>query len=191
MPPPGGWGRVVSIKGQTFRATGASADAVVKQIIERYRQNGLPINRQKIWDECNAHWCAKAPERCGGAAALAASESVYIPADNTKTTPSEYGAKLWGMLDTFGMEGVFSAARWSVAIAHISDILNPSACPQTGCSECHNEWLDILRETPPSTVTNSKEAARWVFQAHNRVNRKAGKPQARWEKMALRNHWQT
>lgn len=190
MPPPGGWGRTISIKGQNFQANGPTADAVVRQIIQRYQQNGIPIDRQKIWDECNAHWCAKAPGRCGGQAAIEASKSIYIPKDNTKTTPSEYGSKLWGMLDTFGMAGAFNEGRWRSALEHIRAMLDPGTNPETGCSECHNEWHNILKETPFTDVTNSAEAARWVFQAHNRVNRKAGKPQAKWERMAIRNHWE-
>lgn len=189
-PPPGGWGITYTIRGQNFGVMGTNPDMVVKKIIEIQKRNNDFHGHQRVWDYCNRIWCARAPQRCG-AVHRELEKSVYVPADNTVTTPAQYGPKLWGMLDTFGMKGAFSVPGWLAAMNHISQIFNPTHSPDIGCSTCHNEWINILRDHPPMNVTNSKEAAKWVFEVHNRVNRNAGKPQFKWETAVIRNHWET
>jgi len=190
FPPRGGWQVTWAEKGQNFPVSALNPDSIVNQIAIIQKRNGTFKGRQPIWDWCNNIWCRRDPARCGAAHAVM-QESVRIPADNTSATPAEYGSKLWGMLDTFGMKGAFHEKTWASAIAHISRILNPGTNPETGCSNCHNEWVAILKESPPTQVTNSKDAARWIFETHNRVNRKAGKPQYRWEKAVIKNKWET
>ena len=189
-PPPGGWGMTISVKGQTFLVAGHNPDDVVNKIAARQRQNGVFKGMQPIWDMANTHWCKKAPERCGGVEAMEAAQSNYIPPDNTLTTPAEYGARLWAMLDTFGMKGAFDAKRWESAIKHLEAILNPSVNEATGCSTCWNEWIEINRVNPWTNVTSSAEAARWVFETHNHVNRKCGKPQFAWARAVKKNAWE-
>jgi len=181
---------VISVRGQNFSVQDHSPSGIVQKILTIYRNNGITKTTHAVWDDCNKSWCAKAPERCGGAEDPEL-KSIYIPSNNTEARPAEYGPKLWAMLDTFGMKGAFDPASWTAAISHISRILNPSLNPDTGCSNCHNEWVDILRESPPSDVTSSKEAARWVFEIHNRVNAKINRPQYVWERAVIKNHWET
>lgn len=186
FPPNGGWGMQISVKGQNFQVGGLMPSEVVEKIAKLYRVNGLFKGIGPIWDMCNSVWCKRDPARCGTAGA---EQSRYIPKDNTVTSPQQYGPKLWAMLDSFGLKGAFTESAWAMAIAHITRVLDPSNEVDVGCSTCHNEWIDILRESPPSAVKSSRDAARWVFDAHNRVNARTGKRQYVWETAVLRNHW--
>lgn len=188
-PPPGGWGVTMSMGGQTLSVQAQTPDQVVNKIAIHQKRNAAFKGMQPIWDYCNSIWCKRSPDRCGEVGSVM-EKSTFIPANNTEATPAQYGAKLWGMLDTFGMKGAFHEDTWSHAITHIGRILNPDVSPDVGCSECHNEWIKIIKDSPPKDVKNSKDAALWIFEMHNRVNRRAGKPQYKWERAVIKNHWE-
>jgi len=61
--------------------------------------------------------------------------------------------------------------------------------PKTGCSRCFNSWKLIISNRPPSLVSSSKEAAVWVFKAHNDVNEKLEKPLMKWEDAVIKYDW--
>ena len=56
------------------------------------------------------------------------------------------------------------AIRWLLATAHMLP-----------CVECKNHFLDLLEQFPPD-VTDSCSFQTWMFEAHNMVNQRLGKP---------------
>jgi hypothetical protein len=191
MPPPGGWSLSYIFNGNSFGVTGQSAHSIVEGIAAILRNNGVKFDhakREEVWAFCNGIWCARDPKRCL-TKPLQPNEAAKVMGDHRKKTPSDYGSKLWGWLDTFGMKGQFYKESWMDAISRIAYILNPENEKDVGCSECFTEFQGLISEKAPEDVFDSNGAARWAFWAHNRVNAKIGKPQMEWRKAVIANGW--
>lgn len=52
------------------------------------------------------------------------------------------------------------------------------------CIACRTHWSQLLRENPPQ-LENRQTAVRWVFDAHNEVNARLGKPQYPWVQLIV------
>ena len=77
------------------------------------------------------------------------------------------------------------------AFADVVDMLDEKANPTLGCKECHIEAskeLSRLRQYPPET---KKEAREWLWEFHNSVNRRLGKPTISFTQAAKLNNWKT
>lgn len=48
------------------------------------------------------------------------------------------------------------------------------------CGECRQHWTAALRDTPPAIET-AETFRRWVWERHNEVNRRTGKPEFPWD----------
>lgn len=201
-PIPGGWSLPYEQGGQAFHITGHSPNAIVERIAVLQRANGAYQGDQEIWDYCNAVWLEKAPSRAMRTEPMQASASRGIgkshkhaaeraPIDNSTThwvqDPAHYGPILWFWLHFFGHK--FNKEEWMMTIQRMTSILDPDASPGTGCATCFAEWQAILSFLPPEVVNNEAEAARWSFDAHNRVNKKLKKPVRGWAQCAKLYGW--
>lgn len=201
-PIPGGWSLSYNHNGQEFRVTGHTPRAIVERIAGIQRANGNYQGDQDIWEYCNAVWESKAPERAmklaqpktaevKGIGKSFKHEAERAPIDNSTThwvqDPAHYGPIIWFWLHFFGHK--FNKEDWMMTINRITQILDPDASPGTGCATCFAEWQAILSFVPPDVVTDEASAARWSFDAHNRVNKKLKKPVRGWAQCAKLYGW--
>lgn len=174
----------------------------MEKIASIQRANSVYQGDQEIWDYCNAVWEAKAPDRVTPSVTQTASavkgigksfkhEAERAPINNSTAhwvqDPAHYGPILWFWLHFFGHS--FNKEEWLTTIARITRILDPVASPGTGCSTCFAEWQAIVSFIPPDAVTDEASAARWSFDAHNRVNKKLKKPVRGWAQCAKLYGW--
>ena len=197
QPPAGGWPFTYHAEnGQRFPLKGFSAQQVVDNLNSILKLNSWFVSDAHTWAIANGVWTAKDPERSiPGAPTIAQlprrEEFKAAPATGHRpywdTKPENYGAALWNYMATFG--SVFDKTGWTAMIAHISLMLDPIRSPSTGCAKCHGEWKAILRDTPPDAVNSEADAARWTFDAHQRVNAKIGKMPQTWRGAARIHSW--
>lgn len=67
------------------------------------------------------------------------------------------------------MQQSAAAARWIEDLAHMLP-----------CPTCAEHWTEYVSQNPPSAF-NRRTLSRYVFDAHNAVNRRIGKRQLSWE----------
>lgn len=190
-PPSGGWSVNVEINGFSRFFQGSHPVEILNKVKTFSEQVGYEPEPGEIEAILNAEWISRDPSR--GLPTMPPPKP-QVPRSRTPSTPRhfpprDWGRNVWSYLNTFGMVGAFDAAAWGETIRRISKLLNPTVSPLTGCADCFNEWMDILRDTPPEKVSNEILASKWVWSAHNRVNRKLGKKEFSWESAAAQNGW--
>lgn len=193
---PGGWSIEIYIEGFRHLAEGRRPGDVVSRVQRILTEHKIPHTPEQVWIEANRQWVSRAPDRDltkGQLSQITMSlpEFDFNSFMSTQTTPKEYGPKVWGMLDTFGMKHHWNQENWEAAVAHARNLLNPDKSPATGCAECHNSMELYVSASPPQTVRSPSVAAFWVFKLHDAVNRKLGKPIHTFVDMARKNHWVT
>lgn len=193
-PPAGGWSVTVELQGSSRLIGGFSPHEVRNRAESFARSVGSDISLDEIEIMLNDEWNRRDPSRAiptlkPNPQAPAPAERVRRDATVTYWSPKLWGPQAWGWLHSFGMPGAFDKTAWKVTCDRIERLLNPSLSVRTGCAECFNEWLDICQKDPPAEVTDPDAAARWTWEAHNRVNRKLGKAKLSWEEAANLHGW--
>lgn len=188
-PPLGGWSVDYAIGDQRWSFNG-QPDQIVADLFQIAEKNGAMEEIEEAWDYCNAQWCSADPKRCLSASGEARPKPrVYRGNNHSSVAPRQYGSRIWLWLNTFGMAVEFDKDYWLCTIDRVSRFLDPEISPKTGCVICSNEWDWICDLRPPNLVCNAQDAAKWVWKAHNQVNRKLGKPIVSWESAVVNNFW--
>ena len=202
---PGGWSVSVIIDGILRDVNAVSPEDAYSKLSRLYRKTGVQKSDEEIKDELNALWCSKAPDRCKGSAPTTATvrtvkqnvsgcktcgggirqvNVVGIAANsNSKVAasspfrkifgPGDWGPIIWKTLHLFGV--VFSRSAFMSYISYMKDLMNPDKSV-TGCAECFGHFIDYLHRNPVDSITTNGQCADWVFNFHNSVNTRIGKP---------------
>lgn len=191
-PPAGGWSVTVDFNGHKLFINEHDPMMVLAKARSFARQVGFEAQDGEIEALLNQVWNQRDPSR----ALPTAPPPRITPGKGSRKSeavtywgPSQYGAQIWMWLNTFGLPGGFNKGDWMTTIQRISNLLNPTTSPKTGCAECFNEWMGILEIARPELVSNEMMAAKWVFSAHNKVNEKLGKKLMSWESAASQFGW--
>lgn len=187
---PGGWGVMVIVQGQEFYAHGNSPQQVVNNILTLTRVNKAAISKEEAWLLANKRWALVVPDRDmtkGKVHDIDEKQTARLIAE--ATSPSEYGPSAWGMLNLFGMAHPWDQARWEAAVEFIRILLDPDLSPSTGCSHCAYGMARWLKSNPANKVTSPVQAAKWVYNMHDKVNEALGKPRPSFNAMANLHHW--
>jgi hypothetical protein len=183
----GGWGLSYELMGQSWSITSSNPYNTVAKIAQIQRVNGQFDGEGPIWDYCNAIWAARDPARALVGGKLPKKAEKIPSKGHWDHGPELFGPCVWGWLHSFGM--VFDEQGWKMAIERITRLLDPEQNPLNGCSMCHGEWLNIIATSNPEEVTDEVSAASWGHTAHNRVNRKLGKPVMPFSVAARKYGW--
>lgn len=190
-PPIGGWAVTVRVRGRR-RLVSGTPKTIAKEIYDLHVANDLPMTEQKVWDWLNVIWQNRDPTRA------VTPKKKYMPPEDivgksadahVYVGPDTYGPSLWGTLNIFGMKGEFSHEAWISAIDNITNFINPQTNPSMGCEECFSLWSKIRLASPPVKVDNIHDAARWVWAAHNSVNKSLKKPQPTFAQAVRMHNW--
>lgn len=190
-PPAGGWSLTVEVNGFQRFLQGRDPHQVLAQAQTFATQVSYEPEPGEIEALLNAIWAERDPNR-----ALPTAPPLKPQSQRSRKVsklsyfgPTEYGSKVWGWLACFGMPGAFDKDQWMAAIQRTSKLLNPTISSGTGCAQCFEEWMNILQQMKPEEVTNELLAAKFVFNAHNRVNEKLNKRLMRWDNACHVNGW--
>lgn len=197
-PPMGGWNVSVILNDHKIFAQGHTPFAVLSSAMQQAKSIGSDISESEMKEYLNQLWIERDPVRAiGGQPTPRRVETTETKRVTTTRKggkifigPSRWGTQAWLWLNTFGVPGCFDRIEWESMIRRLERMLSPARSPSTGCSECFKEWLQISKDSNPLSVIDNKQAAKWVFEAHNRVNKKLGKPALSWETVAAVNGWE-
>lgn len=188
-PPSGGWAVEVSIGGVPQRFDGQPR-SIANRIYQAYENAGRSVPIKKVWDYLNLTWMQRDPNRSLQFQPKAPHviTDPIAPNAHLDASPSTFGPRLWGYLAVFGMKGHFDKASWLMAISYVTRLLDPATNP-AGCQECHQTWMTWRLDNPADKVENEHQAALWVFELHNLVNKKLGKKVIPLEDAVRINQW--
>lgn len=197
----GGWGLDwTSPSGRKYPCYAVTASRVVDILLDIQKANKWYVSDEHTWAFCNDVWRRRDPGRAifdtnAPTMAMLPSAEELRPVVNAAATeqewwnakPQEWGHRGWDWLHLFGVSFEYDA--WMAAINRLGFLLDPARTPTHGCINCFKEWNAILRDSPPTVVSNEHEAAAWSFRAHNTVNTKRGVTPMRWETAAKLHRW--
>lgn len=186
-PPAGGWAVSVSINGIHSRFDGSPV-SIAQNIHKGYKNAGREIPMERVWDFLNMTWRARDPNRVISPPADQVKPEPPPPNAHLATSPATFGPSLWSAMSLFGMKDHFDKQAWVSVSQYVTRLLDPATNP-AGCAECYETWTAYRLENLPENVSNEHEAAYWVFELHNKVNKKLGKPVIPFEEAVRRNQW--
>lgn len=187
-PPSGGWAVEVSISGVIHRYDGTPR-LIAQRIASDYEKAGRLVSEAKVWDYLNMVWTNRDPHRAVKADGREPMpQPVQAPNLHLDNSPATFGPSLWAALSLFGIKGHFNKDSWAATISMVTRLLDPATNPN-GCQECHEKWTIYRLDNPPENVENEHQAAFWIFNIHNEVNRKLGKKVIPFEDAVRINRW--
>lgn len=183
--PPGGWnyvyvtpqGKKLRVKGNTLnhlvaqvgrvamlnKGVAPTKDEVEHHICSRNNGNGCTDNTKSTLPQTTKASKARV------APAITEADIVKAKQAKRKTTPADYGARLWGYLHHFGV--VFDRIAWLATVAHVDATLKS---PTVGCAKCANHFLRWRMLYPEANVDTEAKAAVWTWMAHNQATQSRG-----------------
>lgn len=186
-PPAGGWGVEVRVNGRTRQFDGPPK-RIAEDIHHAYKSVKKTVPMSKVWDYLNSVWAARDPSRVRRKRLPAQPSQAPEPNQHLEVSPSVFGSRLWGALSLFGISGQFQKESWMAVVDMVTRLLDPQTNPG-GCDECHETWTIYRLENDPNKVENEHQAAQWVYDIHNEVNKKLGKPVIPFDTAIQKNNW--
>lgn len=186
-PPAGGWAVELSVSGAKMRFNSPPA-TMVGEISRAYNAVGRQVPTSKIWDYLNMVWSQRDPNRVVRKQQKAVDEAKADPNAHLEVSPSTFGPRLWGMMSLFGIKGQFDKGAWESTIAYVTKVLDPALSPG-GCDECHETFTLYRLNHDPALVSDEHQAAWWVWNLHNEVNKKLGRAIMPFEQAVRIHQW--
>lgn len=84
--------------------------------------------------------------------------------------PKKWGPGLWKYLHAL--------PKYSESVDSLRGTLRNLDLP---CPECRSHYKEYITERPVNTIQTREAGQRWIFDLHNTVNRRLGKPQYAYE----------
>jgi len=192
--PVSGWKVSLPVKGQSVDIPGRNPDEVFKNAKIILERNGEDFTELDLWLNLNIIWLYGTPEkhhkvRLSDLMLLARPGAVAADPMVKKYTPMQWGAVGWNWMGLYLAKRDYSFREFLFQVRVVLDMLNPDTNPTLGCVECFREFsraVDLLSNNPQ---WSQMEARRWLFNAHNDVNRRKEKPVLTWEQAAAANYW--
>lgn len=160
-PPRGGW--AYTYKGVPHSAH--SEGELIESILALERNNGRQTPREEIEREIWTKYCANEPTRCGFLPHEVPAQPALAPREVTKELQ---GPPIWGFLNTM-------AVQWQPGIREMFAGICEGIISIMVCPICRTEWRAILDAKHPGKLETRYEVCRWLWDAHNTVNSRAGK----------------
>ena len=198
--PPGGWVFQLTVKGVPMTVRGTTARDTMAKARHIKVINGEDFNVRGFWVAANLQWMRALPSSkhlvpFSDLEAYASTINVEDPsAPVPPTEPDIFSPEVWGHIGWKWLSLTLARDKYDpvaliTAFADVVDMLDEKANPTLGCKECHIEAskeLSRLRQYPPET---KKEAREWLWEFHNSVNRRLGKPTISFTQAAKFNNW--
>ena len=185
MPPMGGWGVTLMVKGRKVYYNGAPKQ-MVQRIVADYKVLAtVDVPVMKVWNYLNSVWISRDPSRA--LKAKPTSEPTLVNDSHLTNSVDISGPYLWTMLSVFGKPGMFHKENFLGAIDYLMSLFSGDTALR--CEQCIESLTKWRISHPPGEVENSSAAAGWVFGLHNEVNVLLGKPPLDFSEAVVKHGW--
>tara|TARA_R110000851_G_scaffold39729_3_gene100700 strand:- start:4335 stop:5009 length:675 start_codon:yes stop_codon:yes gene_type:complete len=193
--PRGGW-RVSFVinKGETI-VTGKTPNEVFAKTKRLFNDNKLGLNDIDIWMSLNTQWMTRVSLN-DMLVYNKTLEHIALPSNIDEATAVYHHPKEWGHIEWNAMANYLNVAPASYNFEEFISrcetalkLLNPLHAPRIGCSDCFREFGGFVSKLRLHPIHNLDSAREWLFNTHNAVNAKIGKPVITYEQAKKLNRW--
>jgi len=162
--PVGGWHYFYNPSDGNTAFKLGSADEVIDELVKFRTNNRTFTSREDIEREVWRYYCSRHPDRC--AQPIPAEGVVpYLPLDQQ---PEFFGPIIWRFLNLAATRYEFTGRDFFMSL--VQHTVNVISCPN-----CREEYIQLITEHPPTTISSTRQACEWVNMIHNFVNEKLDK----------------
>lgn len=197
--PRGGWKVKLLLPGQihAMEFDGKTAQAVFSQVKAAVVNNSITMSDESIWLNLNMVWMDRVDQKFwlllrNDLASLVQQEDA--PAKQTPglilTPPTMWGSRGWQAMGILLASNSFQWSLFLSVVKEVLSLLNPVSNPITGCQECYVEFSREVGRLETSGALSREQAREWLFEFHNKVNTRIGKPTLTRAQAWGANFWQ-
>ena len=193
--PRGGWSVSFTINFNRVTIKANNARNVFTRSKKILHHNGIELSDKNIWLSLNAQWLTRVDDKDFLVSKkefnkiIGSEEEDYTHEDYHH--PSTWGSVEWNSLafylnvdpEYYSYETFIS--RCSVVLT----LLDPSKSSRVGCVDCYKEFSALLDDLKTNPLYKLEEARKWLFNAHNLVNKKIGKKVIDFKTAKRLNKW--
>lgn len=179
--PANGWRVTLPVNGVNTTIEGNTPFEVYNATVVTLQRNGITLNVVDIWFNLNLQWVARCERYAVASVADLMSYAVtgeQVPQSpglrNYK--PGDWGSIAWNWLNLFLAKDTFNYNEFLLQLRYVWDMLNPATNPGIGCADCYREFSILFQTINNKPLTTQEEARRWLWETHNKVNARLGKP---------------
>lgn len=193
--PAGGWWANIPLRGQTVRVNGRTPVETYNASLTLLKRNNIIIRPQDLWVTLNIGWLARTPEKYHGVnyqdllAAAGAVDSGREDRRRRSYKPSDWGRHAWMWLNLFLAREEFHYRDFLTQCLYVLDLLNPNTNSELGCNDCYREWGMLVEDLKKNPGMDRDGARKWLWEAHNAVNKRIGKRELTFEQAAKAAFW--
>lgn len=198
-PPRGGWWANIPVAGHVERVSGVSANDVFRKARALIDRNGAGLTDVNLWLNLNLQWLDPSrvlkphmhPVAHEALMLVASGNAPQEPAHVSKSvsSPKEWGAKGWGMLQMELAQKEFDNDFFILLATRLGRWVNPDINPQLGCADCYRHYVQALHTLRSKASHTQDEARHWLFDLMNAVNRQNGRRELTFAEAAAINFW--
>jgi len=191
MKPAKGYGINLLIKGHKHRVEGASGRLVVVEVMRLYKENGIEISKLNVWFNANIYWLKQISIKHSYTTVDELMAIVGTPnlSDVKKKiklpdpSPLDWGASAWLFLGAYiAQKDGFDFDYFETILDIFQEMLEDDFI---GCEDCAIHFLHLKK-----SAKTQLEAAEFMFNTMNAINKLNDKPTLTWEQAVKRHRWE-
>lgn len=193
--PKGGWKVDFTINKVITTISGKNPSEVFVKSKKLFKDNKFDLTDLDIWMSLNTQWMDRVRE--GDMLVHRRTlEHVAQPSGIDETPVAYHHPREWGQIEWNAMANYLNVAPASYDFVEFIQrcetalkLLNPIHAPRIGCSDCFREFSSHVVKLRMSPIHNLDSAREWLFNTHNAINARLGKPVISYEQAKKLNRW--
>jgi len=193
--PRGGWRANFVINKGPVTLSGGSPAAVFNKVKKLFNDNKVGLNDIDIWMSLNTQWMTKVGPN-DMLVYRRTLEHVALPSNIDETPVGYHHPREWGSIEWKAMANYLNVAPASYSYEEFMSrcettlkLLNPIHAPRIGCADCFREFGTHIVKLRMNPIHDLDSAREWLFNTHNAINERLGKPVITYEQANKLNRW--
>ena len=193
--PRGGWTAAFTINFNRLTVKANNARNVFTRAKKILTHNEINISDKNLWLSLNAQWISRVDDKN-----FLTDKSTFIALleeDEEDYTHNDYHhPRTWGSIEwkslAFSLnidKEFYSYDTFYNRCIVTLELLDPSKSSRVGCVDCFKEFSKYVAELSNDPIYTLSKAREWLFNTHNKVNAKIGKPVVDFKTAKKVNKW--
>lgn len=193
--PSGGWWAKFRINGVDQIFKGRFPAETFKLVQEGHKKNNITLRPQDIWLNLILQWMERLDlkyflvNRVDLTNMIQGQETGPRATQRQAVLPQVWGSIAWKWLGLLLAQDSYSSETFLSNLDQVLNLMSPSSNPSLGCLECFTEFSTELHRIRLNMPPDRDAARQWLWNFHNKVNRRIHKPVIPFERAARLNFW--
>lgn len=193
--PRGGWSASFTIQGTLMTVKANNARNTFIKSKNLLNHNNINISEKDLWFSLNVQWMSRLEDR-GLVVTKESLLEAIVSKEEEPVTDDYHHPRTWGSIEWESLamslnvdENFYAFDNFYARCEMTLMLLDPSRSSRVGCIDCYKTFSTHLKKLRTNPVYTLEGAKQWLFETHNAVNEKLGKPTINYETARKVNKW--